>query len=128
MPSPNPKEQENCSVYDALGSLYTCYSKCGPLARLNREPAFRHQMLNYYRYGTANECVDKWDDLKFCLKIKTKPEQVKKQMIVERNAEKSAKLAERPNSTQVWELRDKVSFLIQLALTGLASREFPSRN
>ncbi|KAI9152417.1 hypothetical protein H9P43_009208 [Blastocladiella emersonii ATCC 22665] len=95
MPSPTPLPvREKYSISDALGGLYTCYS-------------FRYQALSYYRYGRRTECDDKWDHFKFCMSIRTKPDDVADRKIAEREAMLAAEMAKRPSSLDVWELRDK---------------------
>ncbi|ORZ33795.1 major facilitator superfamily domain-containing protein [Catenaria anguillulae PL171] len=82
------------SISDALGKVYTCYS-------------LHYQALSYYRYGQRADCSAKWDHFKFCIKIKTKPQDEMKRLVDEREAMLAKQEKEKPSSLSVWELRDK---------------------
>jgi hypothetical protein len=58
-----------------------------------------------YRYGELKSCNDHWADFWFCMRIKSKAESVKKELIVERYKAKEDKIKSTPNSEDVWRAR-----------------------
>ncbi|KAI9218130.1 hypothetical protein BC828DRAFT_389452 [Blastocladiella britannica] len=95
MPSPYPETlAEKYSFSGAMGALYTCYS-------------FRYQAMSYYRYGQSTDCSARWDHFKFCLSIRTKPDDIVETMVAERETRLAREQAAKPSSLDVWELRDK---------------------
>ncbi|RUP46777.1 hypothetical protein BC936DRAFT_146541 [Jimgerdemannia flammicorona] len=72
----------------------------------NRNKALGGQAMHYYRYGTAKNCSSTYEDLKLCMKIKTKPQDVAKKMWAEREAVKEAARNKEQSSLDVWTLRE----------------------
>ncbi|KAL1918998.1 uncharacterized protein VTP21DRAFT_2379 [Calcarisporiella thermophila] len=87
-------EVHDCKLWHAMDEFLMCYS-------LGR------QAMNYYRYGTMRNCDREWSEVKFCLKMKTKPAAIQKEMLKERERRKLAYYAAKRSSEDVWEQRDK---------------------
>lgn len=58
-----------------------------------------------YRYGSLKNCSDHWSQFWFCMRIKSKGEDVKKELIKEWYEKKERKYREGPSSEDVWEER-----------------------
>ncbi|CAG8711278.1 5416_t:CDS:2 [Acaulospora morrowiae] len=64
------------------------------------------QAANYYRYGEKKDCSKQWNNVKWCLRMKSKSLEERKKMILERETEKEEKYTKTKSSLDVWELRD----------------------
>ncbi|RUS33940.1 hypothetical protein BC938DRAFT_483183 [Jimgerdemannia flammicorona] len=84
---------KTCNLSQSFDRLFMCYALGG-------------QAMHYYRYGTAKNCSSTYEDLKLCMKIKTKPQDVAKKMWAEREAVKEAARNKEQSSLDVWTLRE----------------------
>ncbi|KIW02028.1 uncharacterized protein PV09_06534 [Verruconis gallopava] len=65
------------------------------------------QFLNLYRYGEFRQCSEQWSQFWFCMRTRTKPAAVKRQLIRDFYKQKEeAKYAGKPSSEDVWEERE----------------------
>jgi hypothetical protein len=64
------------------------------------------QFINLYRYGEFRQCSEQWSQFWFCMRTRTKPAAVKRELIKDWYRQKEeAKYAERPSSEDIWERR-----------------------
>lgn len=84
----------NCNLVQAFDQYILCCTIGG-------------QAINYYRYGERKSCKSKWEDLKFCLQLKSKPIDIRKKLILERESLKEEQKSRERSSLDVWEIRDK---------------------
>ncbi|MFS7956547.1 hypothetical protein Hanom_Chr07g00655931 [Helianthus anomalus] len=75
-----PKRKVSCTV--CFNALWFCYSPV-------------HQMQQYYRLGSLDNCSGKWGALVDCLKLKTKSSQEVSEILETREKEK----------THIWSFR-----------------------
>src|SRR6266498_2539471 len=86
-------EKYNCSLIQAFDQYVLCYSiyhffffkKKKIIFKFQwiNKPLFYYlaiggQAINYYRYGERKNCKPKWENLKFCLQLKSKPIDIRK--------------------------------------------------
>ncbi|CAG8560001.1 15137_t:CDS:2 [Funneliformis caledonium] len=83
----------DCSLAQAFDQYILCYTIGG-------------QATNYYRYGERKNCKTSWENLKFCLQLKSKPIEIRKKIILEREALKAEQKSKEKNSLDVWEIRE----------------------
>ncbi|KAI9597591.1 hypothetical protein BDF19DRAFT_433859 [Syncephalis fuscata] len=55
---------ENYRLGKAIDNLWLCHT-------------LGHHFLDYYRYGQRRSCTDKWEHVKFCMKLNTMSEETK---------------------------------------------------
>ncbi|RIA96249.1 hypothetical protein C1645_815700 [Glomus cerebriforme] len=84
----------NCSLVQSFDQYVLCYTVGG-------------QAVNYYRYGERKDCKSKWENFKFCLQLKSKPTDIRKELIIERESLKKEQRNREKSSLDVWEIRDK---------------------
>jgi hypothetical protein len=64
------------------------------------------QFINLYRYGEFRQCSEQWSQFWFCMRTRTKPDAVKRELIQDFYRHKeAAKYADSPNSEDIWEQR-----------------------
>lgn len=61
-----------------------------------------------YRYGAPRDCTPKFEDFKFCMSVKSLPEDRKDEVWVQRRAEWWAKRRQGKSSEDVWDARRSV--------------------
>ncbi|ORX54395.1 hypothetical protein DM01DRAFT_1373864 [Hesseltinella vesiculosa] len=81
-----------CSVTQAFDDVWRCYS-------------LRSQAVNYYRYGSRKDCAEKYDDLKYCMRTKTKSAKVADEMLRQRDGQKAVEKTNQRSSEDVWPTR-----------------------
>ncbi|RKP27185.1 hypothetical protein SYNPS1DRAFT_27154 [Syncephalis pseudoplumigaleata] len=84
--------QENYRFGKAIDDLWRCYT-------------VGYHVLDYYRYGYRRSCADKWDHVKFCMKINTMSEEEKQREIYKREKAKWEAKRQAPNLADIWEER-----------------------
>ncbi|CAG8504053.1 9580_t:CDS:2 [Ambispora gerdemannii] len=84
----------DCSITQSFDAIMNCWS-------------MGSQIRNRYRYGENKDCSEKWQDFKFCFRVKKEDEEGRKRLLQERQREKDAKKAKEKNSLDIWELREK---------------------
>ncbi|KAI4382284.1 hypothetical protein MLD38_008265 [Melastoma candidum] len=72
-PSQTPPRKLSCST--CFDAVWFCYSPV-------------HQMQQYYRLGTLDNCADKWSALYDCLRLKTKRSSEVQEILEEREKAK----------------------------------------
>ena len=63
------------------------------------------QFNNVYRYGRLKNCTDHWSQFWFCMRIKSKGDDAKKELVSDWYEKKERKYREGPSSEDVWEER-----------------------
>ncbi|KAG9288730.1 hypothetical protein G9A89_004349 [Geosiphon pyriformis] len=88
------QDKTDCKVTKSFDAMIGCWGLVS-------------QVKSYYRYGEQNPCTQQWEDLKFCFKVKTRPDKVRKQLVQEREREKAECKYRGKNSLDIWELREQ---------------------
>jgi len=92
------------SCREAFDQAYHCKSPGG-------------QFINVYRYGTYRDCKDQWSQFWFCMRVRTKPDEVKRALIKDWYQKREEKYDQGPSSEDVWDQRaDKVEKAFYLGL------------
>ncbi|KAI8066904.1 hypothetical protein BC940DRAFT_301825 [Gongronella butleri] len=81
-----------CSVTQALDDVWRCYT-------------LRSQAVHYYRYGARKDCSEKYEDLKYCMRTKTKSAKDADDMLRARQEQKQQDFAKKRSSEEVWAAR-----------------------
>lgn len=71
--------------------------------------ALASQGTSVYRYGAPRDCTPKFEDFKFCMSIKSLPEERKDEVWIKRRAEWWAKRRQGKSSEDVWDARRSVT-------------------
>ncbi|KAF2264611.1 hypothetical protein CC78DRAFT_408958, partial [Lojkania enalia] len=58
-----------------------------------------------YRHGALRSCSEHWSDFWFCMRIKSKPTALRRELVVERYREKEERVRQGANSEDVWKRR-----------------------
>lgn len=76
----------------AFDSAYYCQSLGG-------------QFNAVYRFGTLQSCSDHWAQWRFCMRLKTEPEEQKAERVQRWYKEREAKVRAGRNSEEIWNIR-----------------------
>lgn len=78
------------------------------------------QFVNVYRYGTYRECKDQWSQFWFCMRVRTKPEEVKRALIRDWYEKREERYVEGKSSEDVWDQRrERVEVAFNVPLDGV---------
>ena len=66
----------------------------------------KSQLRNWYRFGEKKDCSERWQDLKWCIKTRMVEEEQSQNMLKDRQADMLKKIHSKPNSEDVWEIRE----------------------
>lgn len=102
----NTAETGLASTTDAEDSLYPSTLSC----RAAFDSAYYCQSLGgqfnaVYRFGTLKSCSDHWAQWRFCMRLKTVPEEQKAERVQRWYKEREAKVRAGRNSEEVWSIR-----------------------
>ncbi|KAH8704252.1 hypothetical protein BGW36DRAFT_370964 [Talaromyces proteolyticus] len=67
--------------------------------------SFGGQWVNVYRYGELRSCSEHWENFWLCMKTRSYPDNVRKEIIRNHNRKKAVKYKTGPSSEDVWDLR-----------------------
>ena len=97
------------------GTSSLCVTVC-PIQSQNRTrshegsaSALVPQLRNVYRFGIPRDCTWRWKDFKYCLSLKSEPQEVRRELWIKRRADWWAKRRVEGSSEDVWALREYVS-------------------
>ncbi|KAI8055614.1 hypothetical protein BDF22DRAFT_740911 [Syncephalis plumigaleata] len=88
------RANENYRLGKAIDNLWQCYT-------------VGYHILDYYRYGHRRPCTEKWEHVKFCMKLNTMSEEIKHEEIYKREKAKWELKRQRPNLADIWEERSE---------------------
>lgn len=71
-----------------------------------------NQIRSLYRHGRGSECSDKWDDVKFCLSLKSLEEEQRRKAWLRHRAEWWARRRIGRSSEDVWDVRTYASSVL----------------